>query len=110
MLSDTSFSIAGHTFAISNFQLLIAAALLLGVAGLLLAFSRSRRVTLKRSVATDELYMQLGRIAEALERIANQSSDRIIAEASRRVETPPPTPPTKLSEETHGIPYSMFGR
>jgi hypothetical protein len=107
MLSDTSLTIAGHTFAISNLQILIAAALLLGLAALLLAFSRSRRVIVKRSVATDELFAQLGRIAEALERIANQTPDRIIAEASRRMETPPPA---KLNEAAHTTPFSIFGR
>jgi hypothetical protein len=88
----------------------------------LLAFGRNRRVVVSRSVATDELYMQLGRIADAMERLANQSSDRIIAERSQRVEAerlqrieapaPPPPPPPKLNEEPqpHTVAYSMFGR
>jgi len=113
MLSVTSFSIAGHTFTIYTYQLLIAAGVLLGIAALLLAFGRNKHVVVKRSVATDELYMQLGRIADALERLANQSSDRIIAERSQRIEAqaPPPPPPPKVNEETHAtVAYSMFGR
>jgi hypothetical protein len=124
MLSVTSFSIAGHTFTISAYQLLIAAGVLLVIAAVLLAFGRNRAVVMKRSAATDELYMQLGRIADAMERLANQSSDRIIAERSQRVEAersqrieapappPPPPLPPKLNEEPqpHTVAYSMFGR
>ena len=57
----------------SAFQLLVAGALLLGTATLLLALSRERRVSVKRSAATDELAVHMVRIAEALERIANQT-------------------------------------
>jgi hypothetical protein len=119
MLSVTSFSVAGHTFTVYAYQLLIAAGVLLGIAALLLAFGRNRGVVVKRSVATDELYMQLGRIADAMERLANQSADRVIAERLQRVEVqrveapaPPPPPPPKLSEEPqpHTVAYSMFGR
>jgi hypothetical protein len=115
MLSVTNFSIAGHTFTISAFQFLIAAGVLLGIAAVLLAFGRNKGVVVKRSVATDELYMQLGRIADALERLANQSSDRIIAERSQRMEAPAPPlptpPPPKVNEETpHTVAFSMFGR
>jgi len=114
MLSVTSFSIAGHTFTISTYELLIAAGVLLGIAAVLLAFGRNRGVVVKRSVATDELFMQLGRIADALERLANQSSDRIIAERSQRMEAaaPPPLtpPPPQVNEDKHTVAYSMFGR
>jgi len=50
----------------SAFQLLVAGALLLGIATLLLALSRERRVSVKRSAATDELAVHMVRIAEAL--------------------------------------------
>jgi len=96
--------------ALSNvtaFQLLIAGGLLLGVAAFLLALSRERRVAMKRSVVTDELTVHTGRIAEALERIANQANERAHLAASRKREQPAPE---RASEEAHHIAYSMFGR
>jgi hypothetical protein len=96
--------------ALSNvtaFQLLIAGGLLLGVAAFLLALSRERRVSMKRSVVTDELTVHTGRIAEALERIANQANERAHLAASRKREQPEPE---RASEEAHHIAYSMFGR
>ena len=96
--------------ALSNvtaFQLLIAGGLLLGVAAFLLALSRERRVAMKRSVVTDELTVHTGRIAEALERIANQANERAHLAASRKREQ---TEPERASEEAHHIAYSMFGR
>ena len=91
----------------SAFQLLVAGALLLGIATLLLALSRERRVSVKRSAATDELAVHMVRIAEALERIANQTTERAHLAASRhqvRTET------ERANEEAHRIAYSMFGR
>ena len=91
----------------SAFQLLVAGALLLGIATLLLALSRERRVSVKRSAATDELAVHLVRIAEALERIANQTTERAHLAASRhqvRTET------ERANEEAHRVAYSMFGR
>jgi len=49
-----------------------------------LYFSRKRIVVLKRSHGTDQVTLQLSRIADALERIANHPADRAIAAASRR--------------------------
>jgi hypothetical protein len=86
MLSDTVVSFGSHTIHLSSLGLLIASLLLLGVAGFLLGLSRGRRVAVQRSATTDELNVQLGRIAEALERIANRPADRLIAEASRAAE------------------------
>ena len=111
MLSDTGITIAGHT--ITSLQFLGAGALLLGVAALLLAFTRERRTSLKRSTVTDELAIHLGRIADALDRIANQPSERAMWRASRqRAEASPSRPagPAVESPETHGVSYSMFGR
>jgi hypothetical protein len=107
MLSDITLSVAGHTFSLSNSQLLIVAAVLLVGAGIMLAFSKNRRVVVKRSVATDELYAQLGRIAEALERLSNQLIERIIPQPSQKIETPAPA---NRSGEGHTVAYSMFGR
>ena len=113
MLSDTVFSVGGHTIHFSSFYLLLAGMLLLGIAGFLLGLSRGRRVVLQRSGLTEELAVQLGRIADTLERIANQSADHSIAEASRVLESnpvPEGTASTVPCEQTHPIPYSMFGR
>jgi hypothetical protein len=48
--------------------------LLLAIAGFLLGLSRGRRVLLQRSQLTDELTTELLRIANTLERIADQSA------------------------------------
>lgn len=105
MLSDSSFVFAGHS--ISSFQLLLAGALLLCAAAFLLAVSRRNRVTLQRSAATDEITVYLGRIADAAERIANRPVSSGIAAAA---ETARASAPVKLTERSHTIPYSIFGR
>jgi hypothetical protein len=104
------FSLWGHTVYFSGFELLLVGAILLGVAGFLLGLSRGRRVVLQRSAPTDELAVQLKRIANTLERIANHSdhaADVVIAAAASEVE---PVAEPKPSEPVHAIPYSMFGR
>jgi hypothetical protein len=88
---------------LSGFQFLVAGALLLGVAALLLALSRERRVSVKRSAMTDELAVQMGRIADALERIANYRA-RLAPRRQIRTET------ERADEEAHRVAYSMFGR
>ena len=120
MPSDTVFSVGGHTIHFSSFYLLLAGMLLLTIAGFLLGLSRGRRLVLQRSVRTEELVAQLGRIADSLERVGNQPAYRLIAEASREAEfTPVPVhePEQTLqpasappSREAFSIPYSMFGR
>jgi hypothetical protein len=91
----------------SAFQLLVAGALLLGIAALLLALSRERRVSVKRTAVTDEMAVQMVRIAEALERIANHMTERAHLAASRRQVR---TETERADEEAHRIAYSMFGR
>jgi hypothetical protein len=114
MLSDHGINIAGHT--ITGLQFLGVGALLLGIAALLLTFSRERRTTLKRSIVTDELAIHLGRIADALDRLANQTFDRASDRANWRESRPkadvlPPTDASaEASPEKHGVSYSMFGR
>ncbi|HEY1422845.1 MAG TPA: hypothetical protein VGF20_05290 [Candidatus Acidoferrum sp.] len=110
MFSDTGISIAGHT--ITGLQFLGVGALLLGVAALLLAFTRERRTTLKRSIVTDELAIHMGRIADALDRIANQPADRAFRASQRRAEVASAKidAPTEVIPEKHGVSYSMFGR
>jgi hypothetical protein len=119
MFSDTGITFAGHT--ITGLQFLGVGALLLGIAVLLLAFSRERRTALKRSIVTDELAIHMGRIADALDRIANQSLDRasqraadraMRRESRTRAEVAPDKidAPTEAIPEKHGVSYSMFGR
>jgi hypothetical protein len=121
MPSDTVFSIGGHTIQFSSVYLLVGGMVLLTIAGFLLGFSRGKRMVLQRSVRTEELVAQLGRIAETLERIGNQPAYRLIAEASSRdlesVSAPeaettlqPAAEPPSRERAAHSIPYSMFGR
>ena len=106
---------------LSGFELLIAGALLLGVAAMLLALSGERRVSLKRSAAIDELAVYLDRMTEALDRIsqdtsrmsrevlANRPADRPVERRTeRKAETP--ADPQKTEPETRHVAYSMFGR
>jgi hypothetical protein len=111
LFSDHVITLAGRTITITSHDILMTIVSL--VIGLVfwtaLYFSRKRIVVLKRSVTTDELILELSRIAGALERIANQPADRAIEEATRRqqfVQPPPPPPPSKPK----GISLSMFGR
>jgi len=122
MPSDTVVSIGGHTLHFSSLYLWLIGMLLLALAGFLFGLSRGKRVVLQRSVRTEELVAQMGRIADSLERIGNQPAYRLIAEASSRptseVELPPAPEPTGTLEpaaepparEPFSIPYSMFGR
>jgi hypothetical protein len=71
-----------------------------------LYFSRKRVVVLKRSSGTDQVTLQLSRIADALERIANRPADDAIAAASRRQQQLHPP----AQRESRSIAYSMSGR
>lgn len=86
MFSDHVITIAGRSITISSHDAFMAVVSV--VFGLLfwaaLYFSRKRIVVLKRSHGTDQVTLQLSRIADALERIANHPADRAIAAASRR--------------------------
>jgi hypothetical protein len=104
MLSEPGITFAGYT--ISTFQLLLAGGLLLGAAALLLVFARGKRIALQRSVVTDEIAIQLGRIADAMERQTQELASRRIAETQRQTELPA----LNSSEGARPISYSMFGR
>jgi hypothetical protein len=58
------------------FQLLIASALLLGLAAFKLALSRKRRVSVKPSAVIEELAIHMGRITNALANLADPLGDR----------------------------------
>ena len=108
MFSDHVITLAGRTITITSHDIFMTIVSL--VIGLVfwtaLYFSRKRIVVLKRSVTTNELILELSRIAGALERIANQPADRAIEEATRRQQLMQPPPPSKPK----GISLSMFGR
>ncbi len=92
---------------ITAFQFLVAGALLLGVAAILMALARENRIALKRSDVSDELAIHLGRIADALDRLANQSRER---PPFTNVQKPENSETDRPAEKAHHISYSMFGR
>src|SRR5438445_12800105 len=91
----------------SAFELLVAGALLLGIATLLLALSRERRVSVKRSAATDELAVHRERIGKALDALRNQLPHG---------QPPPPSltqavpEPSRLTAKPLDIRYPRSGR
>ena len=108
MLSDTVLKIYSLFAAISSLQVLAVGALLLCVAALLLVLvQKKRKVVLARSGVTEELCLQLARIADALERPGNQRADRLIAAASQAAIQPPAE---RLTEQAHSRPYSILGQ
>jgi len=109
MLLNTALAVPGMALSnVTAFQLLIAGALLLALAAFLLALSRERRVSVKPSNVTEELAIHLGRIANALENLADPLRDRSHFTASRERE---PAPPEKRQKRRHThVSYSIFGR
>lgn len=109
MLSDAKFVLAGH--AISSLDLLLGAALLLCIAAFLLAIARrNHRVSVHPSPVTDEIIIQLGRIADAVERIAYQPLQNNISALPGTSSYPPKAVAAPPEPEPRPVPYSMFGR
>src|SRR5256885_17192662 len=71
MLSDAGITFFG--FTITTMQLWLAGSTLLCF-GLLVALARGKRIALRRSVVTDEVAIQLGRIAAAVEQLAGEAA------------------------------------
>jgi len=109
MLLNTPLTASGMALSnITAFQLLIAGALLLGLAAFMLALSRERRVSVKPSAVTEELATHTARIANALENLADPLRDRShFTDSNVRA---PVVPPEKTTEEAHRVSYSIFGR
>jgi hypothetical protein len=108
MLLNAALPIPGMSLSnVTAFQLLVAGGLLLAVATLLLALSRVRSVSVKPSPVTEELAIHMGRIADALEDLANPLRDRSHFTDSRERT---PVAPEKTTEDTCHVSYSIFGR
>jgi len=105
LLSDNAVHFAGFTF--SSFQLLVLGALLLGAAVLLYLLKRGKRISVQRSMVTDELMIHLERIADSLDRLANEIRAASVQKEKGTRET---LPPLETGDQPHPIPYSMFGR
>ena len=104
MLLDAGITFFG--FTITTMQLWLAGSALLCF-GLLVALARGKRIALRRSVVTDEIAIQLGRIASAVEQLAGEAAALRILEERRSSNV---TLPPAVGEERHPISYSMFGR
>jgi len=108
MLSDRTISFAGRSITFTNQELLLIGGAILICLLLWSAFYFSRKhvVILRRSSGTDQITFELERIADALERIANQPADRAIRAAARSQQQPS----QPLSQGSRSAAYSMFRR
>jgi hypothetical protein len=108
MFSDYVITIAGRSFTITSHDIFMTmVSLVIGVVfWAALYFSRKRIVLLRRSSGTDQVAVELSRIADALERIANRPADRAIAAAMRPQNQVTPL----LRRESKGMGYSILGR
>jgi hypothetical protein len=108
MLSDRTISFAGRSITYTNQELLLIGGAILVCLLLWSAFYFSRKhvVILRRSSGTDQITFELSRIADALERIANQPADRAIRAVARsQQQQSQPAPQGSKSAA-----YSMFRR
>lgn len=112
MLSGLNISTWVHELSLmSSLWLLLAGGMLLLLAGFLLGFRRKQRVVLQRSLLTDEMNIYLGRIAEALERIASRpSSEHLLEQIGARLTAQAGEGAEKNASGSRSIPYSMLGR
>jgi hypothetical protein len=94
------------TSNVTSFQLLVAGAILLGVASLMQALARERRISIKRSVVSDELAIHLARIADALEHIGAKNNNSVHLASG----TPENSEAQPASEQPQHVMFSMFGR
>jgi hypothetical protein len=92
---------------VTSFQLLVAGGALLILAAVLLAVRRHTRVTLDRSMLTDELMIYLGRIADALEHQRTPTTDDVTVAVLRRMEE---MGNAKANGKVREMPFSMLGR
>lgn len=105
MLSDNAIHFAGYTF--TTFQLLIAGLLVLSAAAILFLLRRGKRISVQRSIVTDELMIHLERIADSLDRLSGEIK---AAGLFREMRSREPLPPLQTGDQPHPVSYSMFGR
>ncbi len=117
MLSDRIISFFSRFITITKHDIfLIAVGILVCLAFWgALYFSRKRVVVLRRSSGTDQITVELSRIADALERIASQPADRVIAAVRRQQRSSasasaPAPPATPVARDSRINPYSIFRR
>ncbi len=116
MLSDRIISFFSRFISVTRHDLLIFgfAVLVCLMLWSVLYFSRKRVVVLRRSSGTDQLTFELSRIADALERIASQPADRIIAAVRRQqrssASAPSASPAPPVARDSRINPYSIFRR
>jgi hypothetical protein len=96
--------------AASDIQMLVAGGGLLFVAGLLIGLRRKARVSLQRSLLTDEMMIYLSRITEALERQAERPSPQQIVEMIERRIAEQRSADGPAAQKTKAMAFSMFGR
>ncbi len=106
-------------FTFSSGDLVFAAAILLTLAALLLIFSSRRKVALQESLVTEELFILLSRIANALEIQAGRTPEKLIADLTAALQQsnsvslpsiPPLTtsaPPARNNDPTDSTPGPM---
>jgi len=103
---------------ITSTQLLVAGGVLLFFVGLMIGIGRKQRVSVQRSFFTDELMIYLSRIADGVERQADQPTlpqiaemiDRRIAEHQRNAEANAAAAGAGAGPKSRAMSLSMFGR
>ena len=127
MSSDYAITVASHTIELTYHDaVVIGLAILIALAfWAVLHFSRRRVIHIEHSDATNQIMLELSRIAVALQDIANRPAEQIIASASRREIEPEPERVARREQERipaeqipardperqpRGMPYSLFGR
>lgn len=118
---DSGIEVSFHDAVVIGLAILISLAV-----WALLHYQRKRTVYLTHSEATNQIMLELSRIANALEDIVNRAADETIAAASQQEQeqqcsrrgeqevrrNPPPAGPRDQERERQpgGMPYSIFGR
>jgi len=99
---------------VTSTQLLVAGGVLLFFVGLMIGIGRKQRVSVQRSFFTDELMIYLSRIADAVERQADQPTLQQIADMiDRRIAEATATAAAAgagAAPKARAMPLSMFGR
>lgn len=124
MISDQAVTIAGYSFEITfHDAVVIGIGILISLAfWAILHFDRKRVVYLTHSEATNQIMLELSRIAVTLEDIANRHADQVIASTVNRQheqeyrhrDEEPSTPSADRQPvpeaQPRGMFYSLFGR